>query len=144
LIQGLGVGLLFAPLNTLAYATLPAVHRTEATIVSTMARSLGSSLGISVLQASLTHGIALAHASLAGRIVGGDPVIRSILPPLMDPGAPGGLALLEGFVSRQASMLGYTSIFAWMALATVMLVPLTLLMRPPRRGAGFGLESQPD
>ena len=50
-VQGLGTGLLFAPLNTLAYATLAPIHRTEGTIVATMARSLGSSVGISMLQA---------------------------------------------------------------------------------------------
>ncbi len=50
LIQGLGTGLMFAPLNSLAYATLNPIHRTEATIVNTMARSLGSSMGISMLQ----------------------------------------------------------------------------------------------
>jgi DHA2 family multidrug resistance protein len=144
LIQGLGVGLLFAPLNTLAYVSLAPVHRTEATIVSTMARSLGSSMGISLLQASLTHDIALAHVRLAARIAGGDPIIRSLLPPIMNPSVPGGLALLDGFVSRQASMLGYTTIFAWMALATILLVPLTLLMQPPRRVSGATLEAQPD
>jgi len=143
-IQGLGVGLLFAPLNTLAYATLPPIHRTEATVVNTMARSLGSSLGISLLQASLIGDIALAHARLAERIVGGDPVLRSVLPPIMDPATPGGLAILDGFVSRQASMLGYTAIFAWMALATIALVPLALLMRPPPRATSSLLEIQPD
>jgi DHA2 family multidrug resistance protein len=143
-IQGLGVGLLFAPLNTLAYATLAPIHRTEATVVNTMARSLGSSLGISLLQASLIGDIALAHARLTERIVGGDPVLRSVLPPIMDPATPGGLVVLDGLVSRQASMLGYTAIFAWMALATVALVPLALLMRPPPRAAPSLLEIQPD
>ena len=64
-IQGLGTGLLFAPLNTLAYAKLAPVHRTEGTIVSTMARSLGSSAGISVLQAMLIRDAAAAHAGLS-------------------------------------------------------------------------------
>jgi len=65
-IQGLGTGLMFAPLNTLAYATLDPSHRTEGTIVATMARSLGSSAGISVVSAMLIRDSALAPRS-AGR-----------------------------------------------------------------------------
>src|ERR1700676_3401403 len=66
LLQGFGVGLLFAPLNTLAYATLSPIHRTEGTIVNTMARSLGSSLGISMIIATLTSNTVVAHSVLAG------------------------------------------------------------------------------
>ncbi len=65
LIQGMGTGLLFAPLTSLAYVTLAPVHRTEGTIVSTMARSLGSSAGISILQAGLIRQTAMAHQVLA-------------------------------------------------------------------------------
>jgi len=61
-VQGFGTGLLFAPLNVLAYVSLNPIHRTEGTIVSTMVRSLGSSLGISLIQATLTHNSAMAHS----------------------------------------------------------------------------------
>ena len=130
-IQGMGVGLLFAPLNSLAYATLAPVHRTEATIVNTMARSLGSSLGISMIQATLTHNSALAHARLAERISGGDPVVAAALPAAMNPVTDGGLLALNGEVTRQAAMISYDGIFAWMALATLFLVPLLIIMRRP-------------
>jgi DHA2 family multidrug resistance protein len=133
-IQGLGVGLLFAPLNTFAYATLDPAHRTEATIVATMVRSLGSSVGISALQASLVKGSALAHARLAERIVLGDPIAAAGLPPGMDPATQSGLAALNGEVTRQATMVSYDSVFAWMALAVACLFPLLLLMRPPPPG----------
>jgi DHA2 family multidrug resistance protein len=141
-IQGMGVGFLFAPLNTLAYVSLAPIHRTEATIVNTMARSLGSSLGISLIQASLVRNIAMVHSQLAGKIVGGDPVTRAFLPPIMDPSTSGGLAVLNGFVTRQASMFGYDNIFAWMTLGTLFLAPLALLMRPPRRAAPAGVQVQ--
>ena len=55
MVQGLGTGLLFAPLNTLAYASLSPVHRTEGTVLSTMIRNLGSAVGISVLEAGLIN-----------------------------------------------------------------------------------------
>ena len=143
-VQGFGVGLLFAPLNTLAYVSLNPIHRTEGTIVSTMVRSLGSSLGISLIQASLTHNSALAHARLAERISGGDPIVAATLPAGMNPDLPGGLLALNGEVTRQAAMLGYDSIFAWMALGVVFLIPLLLLMRAPPRVQAVAIEAHAD
>ena len=143
-VQGFGVGLLFAPLNTLAYVSLNPIHRTEGTIVSTMVRSLGSSLGISLIQASLTHNSALAHARLAERISGGDPIVAAGLPAGMNPDLPGGLAALNGEVTRQAAMLGYDSIFAWMALGVVFLIPLLLLMRAPPPAQPLAIEAHAD
>jgi len=129
--QGFGVGLLFAPLNTLAYATLSPVHRTEGTIVNTMARSLGSSLGISMISASLTSFSAADHSVLAAHVSCGDPVFGAALPALMNPCNGGSLEALNGEVTRQAAMIAYDTIFSWMALGTLCLSPLLLLMRPP-------------
>jgi DHA2 family multidrug resistance protein len=129
-IQGLGTGLMFAPLNTLGYATLDPIHRTEGTIVATMARSLGSSAGISVVQAMLIRDSALAHARLSERIDVGDPVIRSTLPKLLDPTTARGLQALNGEVTRQGTMISYDNVFSWMALSIILLLPLVVILRP--------------
>ena len=68
-----------------AYVTLNPIHRTEGTIVATMARSLGSSLGISMMSATLTNESALAHARMADRINCGDPVLGATLPGALNP-----------------------------------------------------------
>jgi DHA2 family multidrug resistance protein len=141
----MGTGLLFAPLNTLAYATLNPIHRTEGTIVSTMARSLGSSLGISVLQASVLRNAANAHARLAEHVYAGAPLLPSVLPRGINPLSALGMQLLNGTVTRQAMMLSYNSVFAWMALATTFLAPLLLMMRaPPRIAAPMRMEAHAD
>ncbi|HEV2366229.1 MAG TPA: DHA2 family efflux MFS transporter permease subunit [Caulobacteraceae bacterium] len=140
-VQGMGIGLLFAPLNVLAYATLDPVHRTEGTIVATMARSLGSSLGISAVQASVIRDITIAHARLAEHIVPGNPVVDQALQGPIAPGAPGGIALLDAYVSRQAAMIGYDTVFAWMTLAILLLAPMLVLMRPPAAQAGVTVQS---
>ena len=143
-IQGLGVGLLFAPLNTLAYATLAPVHRVEGTIVNTMARSLGSSLGISLIQATLTHNTAMAHARIAERISGGDPMIAATLPAAMNPATDSGMLALNGEVTRQAAMISYDDIFAWMALGTILLAPLLFIMRRPPPQPAMAIEAHAD
>jgi DHA2 family multidrug resistance protein len=128
-VQGIGTGLLFAPLSTLAYATLDARHRVEGTIVSTMARSLGSSVGISVVQTMVIRVAAGAHSELAGHIVPSDPLIQWALPAFMNPSSTAGLIVLNGEVTRQSSMIGYANVFSWMTLATMLLLPLVLIMR---------------
>jgi MFS transporter, DHA2 family, multidrug resistance protein len=132
-IQGFGVGLLFSPLSTLAYVTLDQSHRVEGTIVSTMARSLGSSVGISIVLAAVLRNSAGAHSELAARIDPSNPLLGSLLPGLMDPRTENGLRLLNGEITRQSAMLGYVNIFMWMALVTCVIVPAVLLLKPARK-----------
>jgi DHA2 family multidrug resistance protein len=139
LIQGFGVGLLFSPLNVLSYATLNPIHRTEGTIVSTMVRSLGSSVGISMVSATLTSSTAAAHSSLANGVNCGDPVYAATLPALINPCA-GGLTGFNLEVSRQSAMIAYDSIFAWMTLGVLLLLPLLMLMRSPAAAPAMSLE----
>jgi DHA2 family multidrug resistance protein len=132
-IQGAGTGLLFAPLSTLAYVTLSPAHRVEGTILSTMARSLGSAIGISVVQAMVLRNSALAHSELSSRMDPTSPILSDVIP---IPGAlatPEGLAQLNGEVTRQAMMIGYVDIFSWMTLITLAMIPLILILRPPPR-----------
>jgi|SRR5579872_1816983 len=141
LVQGLGTGLLFAPLNTLSYVTLNPIHRTEATVLATMARSLGSSMGISVLQATLTNNIALAHARLIDNVAPGNPNLATVM---NGPIGAGGPAALNGLVTQQASMIGYVDVFAWMALGVGLLIPLLMVMRPATPAAMTPLEAHAD
>lgn len=132
-IQGLGTGLMFAPLTALAYVTLAPIHRTEGTIVSTMARSLGSSAGISLLQAGVIRQSAQAHQVLADHTIPSDPAFRAALPALLNPDTAFGVQALNGEVTRQASMIGYDSMFSVMIVMIVVMAPLLLLLRPPRQ-----------
>ena len=131
-IQGLGTGLLFAPLNTLAYAKLAPIHRTEGTIVSTMARSIGSSAGISVLQALLIRDAATAHAGLTTHITVTDPVLRWALPQVFSLQSGPGLSALNGEMTRQGTMISYDALFSGMAVGCLLLAPALLFLRPVR------------
>jgi DHA2 family multidrug resistance protein len=142
IVQGIGMSMVFAPLNVFSWATLDPAHRTEATVVSTMIRSLGSSIGISGMQAALVGGQALAHARLADKIVIGDPVVTAALPTILDPATQTGLMALNGDVTRQAAMISYDSVFAWMALIALCVFPLLFLMRPPPPEASVELTSE--
>ncbi|CAN7195457.1 DHA2 family efflux MFS transporter permease subunit [Phenylobacterium sp. LjRoot219] len=127
---GLGQGLAFNPLTVLAFATLNVEHRTEAAVFSNMFRTLGGSLGIAALQAAYLQQSATAHERLAAGIVTSDPIIRWRAPEIVN-GALGGLEALNAEITRQASMMAYDSVFAWMSVGTLLILPLVLMMRPP-------------
>ncbi|HEY2707967.1 MAG TPA: DHA2 family efflux MFS transporter permease subunit [Caulobacteraceae bacterium] len=138
IIQGLGIGLLFVPLSVTAFATLPPALRSEGTSVYTLVRNLGSSVGISMMEAINTQQSAVAHADMAGHLSPGNPVQAGILPSLSDGGAA--LASLNGEITRQAGMVGLIDVFKLMLLLTFAVFPLLFIMRKPRAAAGASAE----
>jgi len=135
-IQGLGVGLLFVPLSALAFATLPAHLRSEGSGVFNLIRNLGSSVGISIMNALVVANTQTMHASLASKLIPTDPVVRDALPRMFDPSTVGGLTALNGEITRQASMIAYIDDFRLMLIITIACMPMLLFMRKPRRAAG--------
>ncbi|HZL00382.1 MAG TPA: DHA2 family efflux MFS transporter permease subunit [Caulobacteraceae bacterium] len=131
IIQGVGIGLIFVPLSTLAFATLAPHHRPEATSVYTLVRSLGASVGISIMEALWTQNTQVVHSTLAGRIVPGDPTVAASLPAMMNPANPAGLAALNGEITRQSAMVAYIDDFKVMLILTLAVMPLLLFMRTP-------------
>src|SRR5476649_1016963 len=54
ILQGIGLGLLFVPITSVAFLTLPGDMRNGATSITTLVRNIGSSVGISMMIANLT------------------------------------------------------------------------------------------
>ena len=142
IIQGLGIGLLFVPLSVTAFATLSPQLRAEGTSVYTLVRNLGSSVGISVMQALNTQQTAVAHADMAGQLNPANPTQGSLnlpgahgLPPMGGGGGGGGgLDMLNNEITRQAAMVGLIDVFKLMLILTFCIAPLLLLMQRPRTG----------
>jgi DHA2 family multidrug resistance protein len=137
LLQGIGIGLIFVPLTTLAFATLNPNWRADGAGVFTLVRNLGSSAGISIMQALHTRNAQLVHSSLVEHLRPDNPLARP--PYLAAPFSlsnPTGLALLNGEVDRQASMIAYIDDFHLMLFVALALAPVLLVMRRPQRGGG--------
>src|ERR1700676_79421 len=64
-VRGFGLGLVFVPLSTVAFATLPGHLRTDGTAILTLVRNLGRSIGLSVVIAQLTSTTSGMHARLS-------------------------------------------------------------------------------
>ncbi|MDE2395255.1 MAG: DHA2 family efflux MFS transporter permease subunit [Burkholderiales bacterium] len=134
LLQGLGIGFTFVPLSTAAFATLAPALRNDGTPIYSLLRNIGSSVGISIVQAMLIEGTARAHSELAVDINNSNPVLAA-LPHAFGAGTPLGLALLNGEVSRQAAMMSYVGVFRSMMWLTLVVMPLLLVIRSPRRAS---------
>ena len=140
-IQGLGIGLLFVPLSTLAFATIAPHLRPEGSSVYTLVRNLGSSVGISIMNALLVANIQTMHESLAGKIIPSDAVVRANLPRMLDPSTAAGITSLNAEITRQASMVAYVDNFRLMFVITIACMPMLLLMRKPRQAGGEPLHA---
>src|SRR6476619_2511826 len=67
-VQGLGLGLIFVPLQTLAFETLAARFRTTGAALLNLSRNIGGSIGISVVSTELVRMTQVAHADMATHI----------------------------------------------------------------------------
>jgi len=129
-VQGLGLGLVFVPLTTLAYATLEPKFRADAAAFFSLVRNIGSSIGISVVSALLVHNTQVNHAELSAGMTPYNPVLRHALPGAVM-GDPASLSALDGLVTKQALMVAYVDDFKFMFIVTLIAMGLALFLRPP-------------
>jgi DHA2 family multidrug resistance protein len=135
MVQGLGIGLIFVPLTTLGFATLDPSFRADGAGVFTLIRNLGSSAGISIMQALATQNTQKVHARLMENLRPDNPVVQSGLHFPYSLTDPAGIAALNGEVTRQSAMVGYVDDFKLMSIMALFLLPALLLMRPAKRTA---------
>ena len=74
-LQGIGLGLVFPPLTTLAFATVPARIRTEGAAINALMRNLGASIGVAVLVALLDRNTQINRSALAEHLTPFSPVL---------------------------------------------------------------------
>ena len=132
-IQGIGLGLVFVPLSAATFATLSPTMLAQGTAIYSLARNIGSSIGIALVQALLVRNTQIAHASLVQHVTYANPALQ-------DPGiasvynlaTSGGAAALNVEITRQASMMAYVDDFWLMLILTLLVLPLLLLIRAPK------------
>ncbi|AKI01566.1 drug resistance transporter, EmrB/QacA subfamily [Hoeflea sp. IMCC20628] len=130
IIQGLGLGLVFVPLSTVAFATLEVRFRTDAASLFSLVRNLGSSIGISVVTLYLTRSVQINHEELSVFINPFNPVLQDLLPGFATD--PTTLQVLDGLVNQQALMISYNNDFKLMMMVTLFAIPLAMLLRKPK------------
>lgn len=134
IVQGLGLGLIFVPLQSLAFETLAPKMRTTAAALLNLSRNIGGSVGISVVSAQLVRMTQVAHADIASKIT--DQTIPTADPTILQTIAPQGstaIAMINAEATRQALFIAYLDDFKLMMLVTFAVLPLLLLMKKGRQ-----------
>jgi DHA2 family multidrug resistance protein len=145
--RGVGLGLIFVPMTNLALAQLPMEKIPQGTGLFNLTRQLGGSVGIAVTATLVSRfrgqnfALLSEHVSHYGGT--GGQRLASMTQAMVARGTPApvaetkALALLNGLVMRQASMLAFEHIFLLFGFGLAAALPLLLLMKRAR-GAGGG------
>ncbi|HVV60320.1 MAG TPA: DHA2 family efflux MFS transporter permease subunit [Pseudolabrys sp.] len=128
IIQGVGLGLLFVPISTAAFLTLPGHLRNSGTSILTLVRNIGSSVGISMVIADLTSKTTEMHARLTESVTPFNdalqmPDVASILNLTTDTGR----AMLDAIVTQQAAMIAYLNDFKLLMILTFAMIPMVMI-----------------
>jgi len=136
LIQGFGMGFVFVPLSTIAYATLPGHYRNDATAIFSLVRNIGSSIGISIMTALLAQFIQTNHAELGARLQPGrfSQAALNIIPGVQfNSFSSAAMSYVDAIVNQQAAAISYLNDFRIMMFVVLAAVPLLPLLKVAKR-----------
>jgi DHA2 family multidrug resistance protein len=129
IVQGFGFGLVFVPLSTVAFLTLPNHLRTDGTSMLTLMRNVASSIGISVVIAQLTEGSRRVYAVLSQHI---NPFNHAMQMPdvrgMIDLGTDKGRAMADVMVSLQAQIIAFSQDYQMVMLFTLCAIPAAIMI----------------
>jgi DHA2 family multidrug resistance protein len=127
--QGFGLGLVFVPLSTVAFLTLPNHLRTDGTAMLTLLRNVASSVGISIVIANLTSGTRMAHAVLAEHVT---PFNNALQMPnvtgIINMATDSGRAMMDAIVTLQATIIAFGLDYQLIMLVTLLAIPMALII----------------
>jgi DHA2 family multidrug resistance protein len=146
--QTAGLALLFVPISTIAYATIPRELTGDATALFTMARNVFGGIGISVSTALVTEHMQVRQAHLVDYL---SPVyqpynvlLQQIQQALVDLGQSMGQAVQAApgqvfqMLQVQSAVLAYTDVFLITGAMSLLMIPTALLMSGIKTKAGGG------
>jgi DHA2 family multidrug resistance protein len=142
--QAGGLAFIFAPLTTVAFATINPKDNGDATALFTMFRNVAGSIGISMSTAMVTQRTQVRLAHLQSHLTPLDPGYTTLLGQVKNalaghgPVATGSSTSATGVIyqtlRQQGSILGYMDIFAYCAIFAFLAMPLALLLRSDKKG----------
>jgi MFS transporter, DHA2 family, multidrug resistance protein len=139
LMQGFGLGLVFVPLSTVAFASLAPHLRTEGTAVLTLLRNIGSSIGISVVIAQLTNTTTRMHANLVEHVTPFNDALKAPdVASIINMANDSGRAMMEMLIMQQATIIAYTNDFKLLMILTLITIPFVFLIGSARRPSSGG------
>jgi DHA2 family multidrug resistance protein len=136
--QTSALALLFVPISTIAYATVPAALNGDATALFSMARNVFGGIGISVSTALVTEHLQIRQAHLVDHLGAANQPYNDLLQQvqhgLVDAGHTAAQAMLMApgqvfeMLQSQSAVLAYNDVFLLTALMSFVMIPTALCM----------------
>jgi len=143
LIQGVGMSLLFVPLTTVTMDPIPRERMGNATSLFNLMRNIGGSIGIAATGTMLARRQQAQLTLLGANVTPYSTTAQSMFERMragfiasgadMVTATNRAYAAMFGMVQRQAAMVSFVSIFQLLGILFLLLVPLILIMKRPRR-----------
>ena len=146
--QSFGIALLFVPISTLAYITLPKELNGDAAALYTMFRNVAGSIGISLATAEVTERTQVRTAHLVTHLDTFNPAYNQLIQRTqqslvsMGHAAETTMTTATGQVYQmlrtQAQVLAYSDVFMFCAIAAFAVVPFAFLFSGVKAKGGGG------
>ncbi|MGD0434197.1 MAG: DHA2 family efflux MFS transporter permease subunit [Acetobacteraceae bacterium] len=146
IVQGAAMGLLFTPIQMLAFTTLAPSLRTQGASLFSLLRNLGAAIGVSVATAMLARNSQALHEMIGASLTPFNRALQAVGPPgghvhqWLDPATRHGAMLLDQMVNHQAQIVAYADDYVLLIATTIPAWLLLLLMRLPRKTVGSAAE----
>ncbi len=153
IIRGFGLGFLFTPINFVVFAALKPNEIQQASGLINLARQLGGSFGIAVLNTYIYNMEAYHRANMVENLYAGNEVYTQRLAEIaaslvqragmsMADAQQAALHSLNRTVSAQSAVMSYNDAFLLLGITFVIAIPAIFLLKPvkeaPPGGAGGG------
>jgi len=134
-IQGAAMGLLFTPIQVLAFVTLEPSMRTEGAALFSLLRNLGAAIGVSIATSMLARSTQAMHEMIGASVTPFNRALQVVGPvhQWLHPSTGHGAALLDRLINEQAQIVAYADVYVLLIIATLPAWLLLLMMRLPRR-----------
>jgi DHA2 family multidrug resistance protein len=151
LVRGFGLGMLFTPINNVAYASLEPHEAQQAAGLINLSRQLGGSFGIAVLLNYVTKHTEYHRADLVTNVLAGNLLTDQRVQGLTRAFTAKGMSMMEAQraalkaldaqVMQQSSMLRFNDSWLFILLVFTLVSPAILLLGKPRSGPAVEVDA---
>ena len=144
--QAAGIAFLFVPINTMSYVGVARGKNNQVSGMVNLARNVGGSIGISIVETMLDRRSQKHQSDLAGHLTTSSPQfqrqISQLTAAMVNMGYSAQDASQRAYhmvyrqVQRQAAALAYNDVIFVFAVACAIMVPLAFLMQKNKPGGG--------
>ena len=133
--QGFGLGFIFVPASTVAFATIPKHLSAEAAGLYSLVRSVGSAVGISLVSSYFVRSTQAHWELFRGQFSPYRGQVTDYLAGMhLAPGSPMGAQMLSQVLGHQAQLAAFVDTFWLVAASFVVMLPVLLFMRKTKPG----------